>query len=266
MKNHLILIVATATIINFCFGSQSFAQSKPRTTPAEDSAADSDKMDLKKLEEKYWSAKDADFKVVQNRTYTKAKKPFISFGYGPLVNDAYSYGRMFNVAGGYYLSEYSGFELSYETGNLKDSDSTDYFINRNGFAPNYNKFKKYIGASYIYVPFYAKMSFMGKKILYFDIQFGVGLGQISYQSQISEAQGGNQNYSATAISLDVTQQLFFAEHFAIRLDVKNKWSRQNQNRYQISTGPPLNETEDARSLGTINQQDTSVLLGITYFH
>jgi outer membrane beta-barrel protein len=169
---------------------------------------------------------------------------------------------MFNAAAGYYFTEFMGFEATYELGNLKDNDATDFFINKNGFAPNYNKFKSYMGANFIYVPFYAKMAFLDKKILYFDIQFSAGLGMLGYQSQIEAIQGGNKDFSTVAFSLDVSQQLFFAEHFAVRLDVKNKWSRQNQFRYQISSG----ESEDARSLGTINQQDTTILLGITYFH
>jgi hypothetical protein len=106
------------------------------------------------------------------------------------------------------------------------------------------------------------MAFLDKKILYFDIQFSAGLGLLNYQSQIAANQGGSKDFSTVAFSLDVSQQLFFAEHFAVRLDVKNKWSQQKLNRYQISTG----ESEDTRSLGNINQQDTSILLGITYFH
>jgi uncharacterized lipoprotein NlpE involved in copper resistance len=33
-----------------------------------------DKVDVKDLEERYWTAKDTEFKVVQNRLYTKEKK------------------------------------------------------------------------------------------------------------------------------------------------------------------------------------------------
>src|SRR5687768_17351365 len=35
---------------------------------------ESEKLDIQGLEEKYWAPKDTDFSVVQNRTYTKAKR------------------------------------------------------------------------------------------------------------------------------------------------------------------------------------------------
>ena len=74
--------VAIAILIS-SLTSLSFAQDKG-----------GDKLDLKKLEDKYWAAKDTDFSVVQNRTYTKEGRAFLSLSYGPLMNDPYSYGRL----------------------------------------------------------------------------------------------------------------------------------------------------------------------------
>lgn len=231
----------------------------------------SDKLDLKKLEDKYWAAKDTDFNVVQNRTYTKANKFFASLSYGPLVNDAYSYGRMTNGALGYYFSERWGLEVAHEMGNLKNSDSTDVFITRNKFAPDYNTFKSYTSLNLIMVPFYAKMSFWDRKIMYFDMQFSFGVGQMKYQIQkaapfnasTQDASPTPEDATTMGYNFDVTQQLFFHENFAIRLDIKNKWSKQKKERYYINTG--ASQTEADRSLGDVNQQDTSILLGLTVF-
>jgi outer membrane beta-barrel protein len=230
----------------------------------------SDKLDLKKLEDKYWSAKDTDFNVVQNRTYTKAGKVFASLSYGPLVNDAYSYGRMTNFAGGYYFSERMGLELAYENGNLKNNDSTDVFLNRNKFAPDYNTFESYTSLNFIVVPFYAKMSFWDRKIMYFDMQFAVGVGQMKYQIQKKTPSSTPdaalpipEDATTMGYNFDVTQQLFFHENFAVRLDIKNKWSQQKKERYFIDTNT---QTEADRSLGNITQQDTSILLGLTLFY
>lgn len=257
MKKWIVATIATVTVIS----GTAFAQNT--TAPKDDRG--SDKLDLKKLEDKYWSAKDTDFNVVQNRTYTKANKPFVSLSYGPLVNDAYSYGRMTNVSAGYYFSERLGIEASYETGSLKDSDSTDAFINRNNFAPDYNTFKNYTSLNFIVVPFYAKMSFFDRKIMYFDMQFAFGVGQMNYSIQkvtgiVPNTVKAPEAKSTLGYNLDIAQQFFFHENFAIRFDIKNKWSKQEKHRYYIGT-----DAETTRKLSDYMQQDTTMLLGLTVF-
>ena len=259
MKMLMMVAIATGSLM---FANTAMAQTPP---PAKDERG-SDKLDLKKLEDKYWSAKDSDFSVVQNRTYAKANKMFVSLGYGPLINDAYSYGRMTNVAAGYYLSERWGFEVAYETGALKNNDSTDAFINKNKFAPDYNQFKTYTSLNAIVVPFYAKMSFWDRKIMYFDMQFAFGVGQMQYKimkadgvvAGTSEGTDSSEDANTIGYNLDVTQQLFFHENFAVRLDIKNKWTTQEKKRYYQAPGQD-------RELGKSSQQDTSILLGLTVF-
>lgn len=261
MKMWTIAAIATGSLIFATATTQA-----QQTAPAAKDDRGSDKLDLKKLEDKYWSAKDSDFSVVQNRTYSKANKMFVSIGYGPLVNDAYSYGRMTNFAAGYYFSERWGLEVAYETGTLKNSDSTDAFINKNKFAPDFNTFKTYTSLNAIVVPFYAKMSFWDKKIMYFDMQFAFGVGQMQYKimkrdnvvAGTSEGTDSSEDASTIGYNLDVTQQLFFHENFAVRFDIKNKWTTQKKKSY-FNTGTTSSD------LGNTSQQDTSMLLGLTIF-
>lgn len=231
----------------FAVGSTALAQSG------------SDKLDLKKLEDKYWSAKDSDFSVVQNRTYTKAGRPFVSYSYGPMVNDAWLYGRLTNLSFGYYFSERWGMELAMERPNsLKENESVQYLAASKGVAGDFNKVKDYTAVNFIMVPFYAKMSFFDRKIMYFDMQFAAGVGKLKYENVQAT---GNRSQEVTAFNFDFTQQLFFSEHFAVRLDVKNRWSKQTRraNFVTSSTSCPTGDCPD------LNQQDTSYLLGITYF-
>ena len=248
--------------LSFATSSVSLAQSanSNSTTAEEASSGTSDKIDLKKLEDKYWSAKDQDFAVVQNRTYVKEKRFFANLGYGILVNDAYSNGRTLNFVGGYYFSERWGVELAIEKATLSDNASVSAFINQNRFRPNYNRFNQYQSVNALFVPFYAKMSMLDRAIVYFDIQFALGLGTMNYDSVIDPSQGGDRSTSAFAYNFDFTQQLYFSKHWAFRLDLKNKWSRQNVFRYQLSTGEP----EGNRGLAPISQQDTSLVFGLTY--
>lgn len=229
------------------------------TLPALAQSADSDKVDLKKLEEKYWAAKDSDYSVVQNRTYTKANRPYLSLSYGPLLNDSYSTGRMTNAAVGYFFSERWGVEFAYEKGDLKDNDGVTKYRDQYGVQVDYNKFVSNKALNVIFVPLYAKMSFLDRSILYFDMQFAAGIGQIDYEVQRNL---GPETKTATSFNFDITQQLFFHEHWALRLDIKNKWSSQERQRYQLSGG----QTEADRGLSNMNAQDTSILLGVTFFY
>lgn len=244
-------IVAIGLII-FAPTVSSFAQTKKP----------SDRMDLQKIEEKYWSAKDTDISVVQNRTYNKSNRFFLSLGYGPLMNDSWSTGRMTNASLGYYFSERMGFEIANEQGQLKDNDATIRLSQQSGIKPNYNTFKDYTSVNFIIVPFYAKMSFWDRKIMYFDMQFAFGVGQNNYIQKINPDQGGDKQKSAIGFNFDVTQQLFFHENFAVRLDIKNKFYQQDQVRYTIG----VTEDESSRSLGKLSQQDTSILVGFTFFY
>jgi outer membrane beta-barrel protein len=224
-------------------------------------AKESDKLDLKKLEDKYWAAKDADFSVVQNRTYTKAGRPFVTLSYGPMVNDEWSIGRMTSVSGGYYFNERWGFELAHEMGDLKENEGLVQIKKFNGLQPNYNKFVSYTSANLVWVPFYAKMSFLDRKIVYFDMQFALGVGSMAYESQLDPSEASHEKKTALGYNFDFTQQLFFSEHFAVRLDLKNKWSKQDLQRYRLQGSGAAN-----RDLGSTNRQDTSFLLGLTFFY
>lgn len=229
---------------------------------ADGTARESDAMDIKAIEEKYWSSKDTDFNVVQNRHYAKEKRFFFSLSYGPIMNDPYSIGRMTSLNFGHYFSERTGLEFGYETASLKDNDSTEFFKTRYGANPDYNLFKSYKSINYIISPFYAKMSFWNQTIIYFDMQFAIGIGQMTFEQQVLPEQGGNRIVNVMGFNFDITQQFFFHRNWAIRLDIKNKFTNQERLKYKLDGIAP---DETQRSLGTFPIQDTSILFGATYF-
>jgi outer membrane beta-barrel protein len=221
----------------------------------------SDRLDLKRLEDSYWAAKDTDFSVVQNRTYTKKGRFFGSLSYGPLINDPWYVGRQTGFSVGYYFNERWGVELNHELGSLEDGESTKATFTAGG-APDRNKFLDYTSLNLVIVPFYAKMSFWDRKIMYFDMQFAVGVGQMNYEQQKVTGTLGNEiaiheKQSAIGFNLDVTQQLFFHENFAFRLDLKNKFSPQDKRKYRGNNN---------NSLGEEIVNDTSLLFGLTIFY
>ena len=64
-----------------------------------------DQVDLKKLEEKYWAAKDDDYGVIQNRTFSKTGKLYLSAVYGPLINDPFAKAKASGAMLGYFINE-----------------------------------------------------------------------------------------------------------------------------------------------------------------
>lgn len=219
---------------------------------------ESDRIDIQKLEERYWSAKDVDFSVVQNRTYTKAKRFNLSASYGIPVNDAYSEGDLLSLTSAWYFNERHGLELSYQKANLKDNAATDAFKNDHGTLPNQNRLISSQTLSYAVVPFYAKMSFWDRKVIYFDMGLNVGLGMTQFE-QLTNLE--NRQKSAFHYSIGVTQHLFFSRNFAFRFDYSTRFSSQEKLRYQINA----TEAESARSRGNSSVKDSSLLFGLTFW-
>lgn len=216
-----------------------------------------DKLDISELEEKYWAPKDTDFSVVQNRTYTKAGKWAASLMYGPVVNDTFNEGYNTGVQLNYYKDERYGFQFQYITSDLKNSDATDKFLSQlsgGQVAPDFNRAKDYYGIGFNFVPFYAKMSVMGKRIIYFDMQITPTIGMGSYEQQQQNGQGKEK--TSFAYGLDITQYFFFSKNFALRFDLHNRWSKQDV----VSYKSPFSKVRDD------NENTTMFLFGLTYFH
>jgi outer membrane beta-barrel protein len=204
------------------YGAES-AQRGPaaqKNSQAQAAPADADKVDISDLERKYWSTKDTDFNVVQNRLYSKAGRFSVSADYGILVNDPWSNGQVYGGDIAYYPSDRWGVEASYEYINCQDNNATQKLISAKGARPDNNRLNGYFGVSAVWVPFYAKMSVMNASIMYFDMQFSLGAGLQSYAQQIDT--GANTKQSP-AVELDVSQHFFVTKNLAVRIDLKNRW-------------------------------------------
>lgn len=234
------------------------APAAPAPTDASATAAtpapgSSDKLDVSDLEKKYWSAKDTDFSVVQNRAYTKAKRWAVSLMYGPVINDSYSDGFSYDLSVQYFVNERSGIELEYLKNSTKDNNAVNVFNNDYGTRPDFDRTTSYYGVNYNWVPIYAKMSLMNTKILYFDMAFSPGVGMTQYDQQRNNA--ASVGKSAPTISLNITQHFFLSNNFAIRGEFQNRWF----NEEVISYRTPYS------TLRTDFSHDTNLLFGIDYF-
>lgn len=232
----------------------------PAAEPAK--AADSssgDKLDIKDLEQKYWAPKDTDFSVVQNRTYSKNKRLAFSAMTGPLVNDPYNAGFNYEFAANYYFDERYGVEAMYIKNDLSNSKNTKAFLSQlsgGSVAPDYNRDSSFYGLGFNWVPFYAKMSFLNKKIIYFDMQITPLIGMASYR-QVTR--NGDYGQTAFAYGFDITQYFFFSNNFAVRANIHNHYYDQKVVSYGNTSVPA------GTSLRTDTADTTVFLLGITYF-
>lgn len=222
----------------------------------------SDKVDLKKLEDKYWSAKDDDYGVIQNRTFSKSGKFYGSLVYGTLINDPYATSKALGGMVGYYFSEDFGIEGSYLNYDSKKNENVEKLNNINfNVSPNYNLIRNAIALSATYTPFYAKMAFMNKSIMYFDMGFTLGAGMTTYEQVQSAGVGlGDQFVSKSAphIEVGIMQQLFVTKNVAFRLDLKNSFYTQEVAPYQINLNSSA-AREDKSS------NDTTLTFGVTLF-
>ena len=238
--------------------------SKDKAAPAPSTAADGQtgpdkKVDLTDLENRYWTAKDTEFNVVQNRLYTKAKKFSITLSTGPLLTDTYT--NSWNVGGAvnYYFSERMGVEIQGWKTSAADADFVNTFASKNGAFIDHNMPQGYLGVSYNWIPIYAKMSLLEKKILYFDFSVSPGIGTTFLQSaefatNVAPAASATSQAPLT-FALDIAEQVFLNEHSAIRLDVRNHFYSE-----QIYSSSPPGGV--ARSKSTFYG---SIMLGLTFF-
>lgn len=233
------------------------AQSKAPSAPAPGNKGE-DKVDISDLENKYWAPKDTDFSVVQNRTYTKEKRFFLAPQWGMPINDPYSEGNVYGVTLNYFWSERMGVQAMGFKASLTDNDpSRDIQSLGTGAMPNHGKLSSYMGVGFNFVPFYAKMSFWGKKIIYFDMAFTPTIGVTTYEQQFKTLPKSEK--SAFTYGLDITQFFFFSNYFAVRADLKNQFHAE-----EIRSA--ANNSVQGEKLKDKMTQDTLFLIGLMFFY
>lgn len=264
------LTLLTLLTVIICGALPVWAQQSAPTLPTSNPVkSGSDKVDLKKLEDKYWAAKDDEYGVIQNRTFAKARKFYLSLVvYGPLINDPYAKARASGGMLGYYLTEDWGIELNYLGYDSTQNDTvTAYESQFGGAKPDYDLVKSTQSVSLSYTPFYAKMAFMNKAILYFDMGFTFGVGLTNYEIQkvnkdsLGNKSQANEMKSSPHFEVGVMQQLFLSQYFAFRLDIKNSFYTQKKKQYEIGIGVP----ESSRLESDKSVNDTTITFGLSVF-
>jgi outer membrane beta-barrel protein len=187
--------------------------------PVVESAPGEKKVDVSDLEKKYWVPKDTEFQVVQNRTYSKAKRLAVTLSMGTLLGDYYSNVRTYNLTANYYFSERHGVQVQYIRFDSGDNETVDYFRSNYGNVPDFGRSKSYFGMSYNWIPIYAKLSLLEQQIIYFDMSISPGLGLTQYD-QIFVGQDPGKK-TAPTLALDIAQHFYLNQNWALRFDFIN---------------------------------------------
>lgn len=252
-----------SSILTLFLMFQANAQDKDKSEDAPAATAPK-KVDMKNIEDKYWQPSDQSYSVVQSRTYAKEKKIGVSLLGGPVLMDAWSSGFNFEGALSYYFTERWGVELQGSVYSLDDNDATKNIFELSG-SPDFGRVTMFYGAVARWVPFYSKMSFMGNKVVYFDMSFGLGAGLISYDQQrqrtTSDSTRIEVSQTAPAIAFDVSQTYFITPKFAFRVDYKMRFFNE-----EIIA---FNAKPSGEAIGsTLRDELTSISsldLGVTYY-
>jgi outer membrane beta-barrel protein len=226
--------IAAAVIISASMAVTAQAQTKKkrvRSKPKAQVEAQAEapkKVNVENLEKRYWAPKDKKFKVVQNRSYTKTNKFFLSVMPGLMLNEEYSKGFATDVSLGYFFNDRWGMELEYQTMSLSDNDlvqQVQTIGSGSGAYANHGKATDYYGVTAKWMPFYAKMSFLGTRIVYFDLSLGLSVGNMSYEQQ-NRNDSNEEILSAIAYGFEISQSFYMSRKLLLRVDYKHRFYNQ----------------------------------------
>lgn len=173
---------------------------------------------------------------------------------GPVMNDTFNEGLANALSVNYYFDERYGVEFMYQKSSFSDSSEIKKFVELSGggVRPDFNRDTGFYGVGFNWVPFYAKMSFLGQKIIYFDMQVTPFIGIASYEQQSDVKTPEDSSF---AYGIDITQYFFFSKNWAVRANLHNRFYKADVLAY---SGGSVARKDD-------NTNTTMFLMGLTYF-
>ncbi len=211
------------------------------------------KINTRKLVDDYWTPSRKKYSLIQKRYFVKSGRIMLSANAGVHINNPQHEGFMTQLSAGYFFSETLGFEVQFSNSSLKSNDVIDQLANLSAGESTLNRTKtlSYIGGAINYSPIYAKMSFLGYKILYYDLILSGQLGQTQYEQTL---QTDSPTSSALTVGFGITQLFYLNKSFSVRVDFNNRWYSSEVLKYDDRTVKIKDRV--------IN--DTQLAVGLTY--
>ncbi len=233
------------------------------TTPlafAQDSANESEKVDvnakqgekvnIKNIRKKYWAkGKKAKIGVVQNRKFSKANKYQLGVFGGINAVDPFLSVQTLGLSFGYHFTERYSLSLTGWYNFVGNSTAFDVFQTEKDGNINTNEPAGYIGLENNWSLLYGKLSFLGHKIIYFDLHIGAGLG-------LDFTETGH--YLAPSILIG--QRFFITKVTSLRFDYRFKYRRETFFEKTINT----NSVSIGQEYGPRNAFSHVITIGVDF--
>ena len=174
------------------------------------------------------SGKKQSIAVLQQRFFLKSKRPELGLIMGSMLNEAYTKTYAYGLRSAFFFSEWIGVEFEYVKTTLSDSDdrkALNQLVYRpknptpdekNGTVtyvtpdPEVNPIHSYTDVNFVAAPFYGKLNFLDKLILYSDLYLTTGL------SKVDTDQG-----SKMAFVRGAGQRFYIQNSWSVRVDFRD---------------------------------------------
>lgn len=189
----------------------------PSASDADEAGTLPERIDVQTMKRRYWTVGNEDLMdVVQNRLYTKKGRVEAALRYGFWSDDPFQDQKTTALSVGYHLSEFisiHGFYGAISASNngafaeAKKATSTPSF---SGVDPVVNPGKSVMGAEVRASLIYGKLSLLGSRIIYYDLNVAGGVSQHKTRD----------GASSIGFFAGLGQQFFLSKRFFLTVDYR----------------------------------------------
>jgi len=211
-----------------------------------------------------WLDPDKKVYVLQNKTYRKKGSLFIEASGIKTIGNPFIGSVGFGGKLGYYISEELGIDFFMNMYSASPSGNFDGVVSLNEGEPFVRYAKSIMGGTLLWTPFYGKVNTFNK-IYYFDWGFGVGVGLLKTETNLSTA-GTDNNTAKKFVSEDGYLGITYKTNFKFHINKSFHISIELQNFHYQAPGPgELDNVRNIRQEGDKKlNTHTDFLLGFGY--
>ena len=205
-----------------------------------------------------WLDPDKKVYVLQNKVYEKKKTIYANLGYISTLTGEYQSTKGFHFSSGYYFTEEWALEVKYNGYSSSNNDAYENLQRINQSVPFIRRAKSSYGALAVYSPFYGKINTFNK-IIYFDWSFGVGLGQITTESNAKTVSNPSQaDQYEQETNMAILTKTALRVHITKNIHLGIDYQRDN---YQ-APGPTINSRAGTNKWR--NNSDVIISIGFSF--
>jgi outer membrane beta-barrel protein len=173
-----------------------------------------------------WLDPDKEVYVLQNRKFRKAGHLHVNAGWGITTSGAFVDSKAIQGRIGYFISEDYGIEGIYSKNTGKENDTAKGVQTSGPQGTGTTPFRRivdsYMGAMFLWSPFYSKINTFNK-VVYMDWILGVGFAQLKEHNNKLKIQTGvdktESNETHNGLIWEAGMKFYLNQSFSIRTDL-----------------------------------------------